>query len=109
LLTACGKPRNWATWWIVDGGDDADTLRCVDNRAKLNSQVVTVEQQLRVPFAGGVVHTMAYGKQWCGYDRGVEVFLTGDGKAMVSMNFMEGKQLGSFFVRKKALLLVLGL
>jgi len=37
---ACGKPKNWATWWVLDGGDDADSLRAADVRGDLNSQVV---------------------------------------------------------------------
>jgi hypothetical protein len=31
----------------------------------------------------------------CGTNRNIEVFLTGDGKAMASMNFLEGKRSGS--------------
>ena len=39
---ACGKPSNWSTWWILDGSDDADSLRSVDVRGKLNDQLSEV-------------------------------------------------------------------
>ncbi len=34
------EAKNWATWWVLDGGDDADSLRAADVRGDLNSQVV---------------------------------------------------------------------
>ena len=99
LVGACGKPGNWSTWWIVDGGDDTDTLRCVDIRAKLNEQVECVERSFRISFGGGISRDIAQVKQRFGIDRGVEIYLSGDGKAMCSMNFMEGKQSGCHYMQ----------
>ena len=38
-MGACGKPRNWSSWWVMDGSDDADSLRAADRCGKLNEQV----------------------------------------------------------------------
>ena len=73
---ASGTPSNWSTWWIMDGGDDADSLRAVDVKAQLNQMV----QQLvadHIPLGRGEIPP-------------VRPVLTGDGKAMLASNFREG-------------------
>lgn len=42
LVASCGTPSNWLTWWIMDGGDDADSLRAADNKGALNAAVETL-------------------------------------------------------------------
>ena len=54
---ASGKPGNWATWWILDGGDDAESLRAADVRAKLNAQVADAVRTFK---PGGPLCTMAW-------------------------------------------------
>ena len=76
LVGACGKPGNWSTWWIVDGGDDTDTLRCVDIRAKLNQQLECVERSFRISFGGGISRDIAHIKQRFGIDRRVDIYLS---------------------------------
>ena len=44
-LGASGKPRNWGTWWILDGGDDCTSLRGADIVGGFNAQQVQVEQE----------------------------------------------------------------
>jgi len=72
---ASGTPSNWATWWIMDGGDDADSLRAVDNKAGLNGAVQQLVQE-GIPLGRGEVPP-------------VRPILTGDGKAMLASNFRE--------------------
>lgn len=36
---ASGTPSNWATWWVLDGGDDAQSLLAADLRGALNQAV----------------------------------------------------------------------
>lgn len=50
LEGASGKPKNWATWWILDGGDDAESLRSADVRANLSGDAVSVIENFRVCF-----------------------------------------------------------
>ena len=38
-LGASGKPSNWSTWWIMDGGDDAASLAAGDRKGRLNDAV----------------------------------------------------------------------
>ena len=45
---ASGTPSNWATWWILDGGDDAASLRAADAKGSLN-QAVQVKPVLSPP------------------------------------------------------------
>lgn len=56
LPGASGKPGNWSTWWIMDGGDDCnhgwskvtmhgiDMLRSADVGGSLNNQVVEMQR-----------------------------------------------------------------
>ena len=74
---ATGKPSCWSTWWIFDGSDDADAIRAADVRGKLNEQVRQMLQDFQVSLVTGTFHA-------------VEACLTGDGKAMLNSNFMEG-------------------
>lgn len=48
---ASGKPKHWSTWWILDGGDDADSLRAVDVKANLNRQVADAQANFRTCFS----------------------------------------------------------
>lgn len=72
---ASGKPGNWSTWWIIDGGDDADSLRAADIEGSLNQAVVDL-----------VSERMCLGR---GEYVPVKPMLTGDGKAMLASNFRE--------------------
>ena len=76
---AAGQPHHWATWWVMDGGDDTHPLRAMDDTASLNAQVQAVESALDILVPG----------------RGVARFrchITGDGKGMGSMNHAPGKK-----------------
>ena len=46
-IGACGKPRNWSSWWVMDGGDDADSLRAADRCGKLNEQAAEAIQNFQ--------------------------------------------------------------
>ena len=37
---ASGKPSNSATWWLLGGSDDADSLRAADISGALNQAMV---------------------------------------------------------------------
>ena len=76
---AVGQSHRWATWWVMDGGNDTHPLRANDATASLNDQVQIVESGLDVIVPG----------------HGVASFrcnLTGDGKGMASMNHAPGKK-----------------
>ena len=47
LVGRSGKPSAWSTWWIIDGGDDAETLHAADVKGSLNMQVETVQQNFK--------------------------------------------------------------
>lgn len=74
-IGASGKPSNWATWWIMDGGDDADSLRAADRRGALNQAVEQLVES-RICLQPGELPP-------------VRPMLTGDGKAMLASNFRE--------------------
>ncbi len=105
---ACGKPKNWATWWVLDGGDDADSLRAADVRGDLNSQVVEAtahflswdnfffKKDIYVKIHSHMFYNSIFAPcpkvcvaptQFCS----IEPFITGDGKAMLASNFLEGQ------------------
>lgn len=44
---ASGKPKNWDTWWILDGTDDETSLRAVDVKAQLNNQLLDIQNSFR--------------------------------------------------------------
>lgn len=79
---ASGTPANWATWWVMDGGDDAAALRVADDKASLNA---AVEALVQTRIALRADHHAA-----------VRPILTGDGKAMLAANAQEGGP-GGFF------------
>jgi hypothetical protein len=72
---ASGTPSNWATWWIMDDGDDADSLRAADIEGQLNQAVEQLVAE-RIPMPRGEFPA-------------VRPILTGDGKAMLAANFRE--------------------
>jgi hypothetical protein len=74
---ASGTPSNWSTWWIMDGGDDADSLRAVDVKAQLNQMVQHLVDE-GIPLGRGEIPP-------------VRPVLTGDGKAMLASNFSQGQ------------------
>jgi hypothetical protein len=43
LEGASGKPGNWSTWLIMDGADDADSLRVADAKGLLNASIKEVQ------------------------------------------------------------------
>ena len=69
------RPKNWSTWFIFDGPDDAGPLCIADQKGELNPMVVELEQ-------GGV----SIG------DKKLDVtcLLTGDGKGMGAANPRRG-------------------
>lgn len=75
LVGASGKPANWSTWWILDGGDDADSLRAADIKGSLNQAVRTLVDT-RICLRPGELAA-------------VRPVITGDGKAMLASNFRE--------------------
>jgi hypothetical protein len=70
-----GLPENWATWFVFDGGDDADPLRIADREGKLNLMVESLQRD-------GVVAG--------GHRYPVLCYLTGDGKGMPACNHEQG-------------------
>ena len=74
-MGASGKPANWSTWWILDGGDDADSLRTVDNKGSLNQALQRLLEN-RICLRTGECTPL-------------RPVLTGDGKAMLASNFRE--------------------
>ena len=103
---AYGTPSNWATWWILDGGDDAASLRAADAKGSLN-QAVQVKPVLSPP--PPPPHRKGNGGGFFGFKPGLVLELvetriclqpgeytpvrpitTGDGKAMLAANFLEG-------------------
>ena len=37
------QPKNWASWWVFDGGDDSQHLLRTDTKGALSAQVLRVE------------------------------------------------------------------
>ena len=69
---AAGDPGKWATWWAMDGPDDAGCLRVMDTRGGLWSMVADVEATLTVQ--SGPISLRC------------KCFITGDGKGMEASN-----------------------
>ena len=79
--SCASQAGRWSTWWAVDGGDDAHTLRMMDWHAQLNAQVVDVlGMTCAVGWGGGLYH--------------FDVYITGDGKMMRASNHATGKACG---------------
>lgn len=72
-ISVVGQQDRWSTWFAVDGGDDAKCVRAIDRVAKLNNQVIDLEDNVTINLADG--RTM-----------GFVVMLTGDGSGMAAGN-----------------------
>ena len=73
------QPRNWSTWFVLDGPEGGRALQELDTGAGLNQQVQAVQRGWAVVDLQGTTSLPL-------------CFLTGDGKAMQTMTPGEGKQ-----------------
>lgn len=69
-----GEFGRWATWWVLDGADDAPLLRKLQDVANLNGQVDDLQGDF------------TWGRDEHGDPRKFICFLTGDGKGMINQN-----------------------
>ena len=70
-VRAAGHTARWSMWWAIDGPDDGDCLRALDNTCELNAELLALEQE-------DIVIGGRRAKFLC--------FLTGDGKCMKCTN-----------------------
>lgn len=75
---AAGKAANWGSWWVMDGGDDVQWLRGIDEAGDLNGEIVDLENRTIVIGEGGRAR--------------FQCFLTGDGKGMQAGNHGPGEK-----------------
>lgn len=75
-FAAVGKGKNWATWFVLDGGDDVAPLRAMDLVGQLTEQVRKVQNKTHLHHDGQASR--------------FNCFITGDGKGMQATNFKEG-------------------
>ena len=72
------QPKNWATWWVFDGGDNSKHLLRMDTKGQLSAQVRDVENGPGL-VVNGVRETYV-------------CTISGDGKAMLAGNPSPGRR-----------------